>query len=234
MAEQYPTPRSQQAINNNRATKICYFHKDGDPRARTYKVAVNQKKFATLEALQDDLNNKIDLPYGVRSIYTPMGRHAVRSTEDLQNNKSYICSTHPKRAKGLDVKRLESVRPWHGGGRPSSGKKALYDILKADKAFNRMKRRQNGETVTPSSLSSTSDKPPSYLSKSPRTPKRITVMKNGHPQTHHILLINRNTLMSYEQVLLDIGVMFHMPSVKKLYTADGREVSILIILLCAT
>lgn len=219
-----PFGNKNRPLYTNRSTKICYFHRDGDKRSRGLKVAVNPKHFSTIEALQDNLTSKIDLPFGVRSIYTPMGRDVIRSTDDLENNGMYVCSTHPKRAKGLDVKKLEKQKPWHAPGRPSSGKRALYDLLRQERLMDRMKRRKMGETVSPTTLSSNSDQPPSYLSKSPRTPKRITVMKNGHPQTHHILLINRHTLMTYEQVLNDIGVMFHMPA-RQLCTADGKPVS---------
>ena len=143
---------------------------------------------------------------------------------------SYVCSTYPTKAKGLDVKKVESVRPWHGGGRPGSGKKALVDLLKQDRALDRIKRRNMGEIVTPTTLSTYSDdKPPSILSKSPRTPKKITLMRNGNPQTYHVMLINRKTLMSFEQLMEAIAGNFHMPITKpasiKLFTADGIEVS---------
>ena len=54
-------------------------------------------------------------------------------------------------------------------------------------------------------------------------PKKITVLKNGEPTIHHVVLINRRTAQQFEQILSDISGMFSI-AVRKLYTVEGRKV----------
>lgn len=54
-------------------------------------------------------------------------------------------------------------------------------------------------------------------------PKKITCLKNGDPVQRHIVLINRRTAQTFEQILSDLSGMFQF-AVRKLYAIDGTRV----------
>lgn len=55
-------------------------------------------------------------------------------------------------------------------------------------------------------------------------PKKLTVLKNGDPAVRHVVLINRRTAQTFEQILSDLSGMFGL-AVRKLYTMEGKAVS---------
>lgn len=71
----------------------------------------------TFNDLLSDLTGKlpttVQLPYGVRNIYTPVGGHKVRDIEDLQDGQSYVCAGF-EAFKGLKYGG-HSLEPWTSG-----------------------------------------------------------------------------------------------------------------------
>lgn len=60
------------------STKICYFYKDGDVNFRGVRIAINNKRYRSLETLKKELTGKVKgLSYGVRSVYTPGGHDMI-------------------------------------------------------------------------------------------------------------------------------------------------------------
>ena len=52
-------------------------------------------------------------------------------------------------------------------------------------------------------------------------------MMNGDPQSKHMMLLNRRTAQSFEDVLADISETFKLP-IRRLCTADGKKVKYVI------
>ena len=56
-----------------------------------------------------------------------------------------------------------------------------------------------------------------------RTPKKITVYRNGSTTDRHLILLNKRADIQLSDLLRDIGEMFGCPF-DKLFTPDGKKV----------
>nr|XP_051700450.1 oxygen-regulated protein 1 isoform X1 [Oryctolagus cuniculus] len=92
--------------------KRISFYKSGDPQFGGVRVVVNPRSFKTFDALLDNLSRKVPLPFGVRNISTPRGRHCITSLEELEDGESYLCS-HGKKVQPVDLdKASRRPKPW--------------------------------------------------------------------------------------------------------------------------
>jgi hypothetical protein len=193
--------------------KTCYFYKDDDYNFPSVKYIIQPKMYRRFDTLMVDLSRKLPgLDFGVRSIYTPGGKDQIRNLDGLTHEGKYICSKHRTFAKGLNVDKVCANVGWRYT-RPESGRRGLMRYLKEDDVDytedgrKRRRRPHNMATV--------------YMK---AQPKKVTVMKNGEPTERHVLLLNRRTAQTFEQVLSDMSDMFHMV-VRHLHNIDGRSVS---------
>ncbi|CAK6438822.1 unnamed protein product [Pipistrellus nathusii] len=93
--------------------KRISFYKSGDPQFGGVRVVVNPRSCKTFDALLDSLSGKVPLPFGVRNISTPGGRHRITCLEQLEDGQSYLCS-HSRRVQPVDLgKARRRPRPWH-------------------------------------------------------------------------------------------------------------------------
>ncbi|XP_030300549.1 oxygen-regulated protein 1 [Calypte anna] len=93
------------------AKRIC-FYKSGDPQFNGIKMVINNRSYKTFDALLDSLSKRVPLPFGVRNISTPKGRHSITSLEDLEDGKSYICS-HQRKMKPINLEQAsKKPLPW--------------------------------------------------------------------------------------------------------------------------
>nr|KAF6326660.1 RP1 axonemal microtubule associated [Pipistrellus kuhlii] len=93
--------------------KRISFYKSGDPQFGGVRVVVNPRSCKTFDALLDSLSGKVPLPFGVRNISTPGGRHSITCLEQLEDGQSYLCS-HSRRVQPVDLgKARRRPRPWH-------------------------------------------------------------------------------------------------------------------------
>ena len=198
----------------DRKTKTCYFLRDGDECFKPRKTVINSKHYHDIDSLKDQLNKVVSLPFGVRSIYTPMGRNNVRSLNDLQDEGHYVCSTYNSRASGVDLEKVRSRKPWRFARAPS--RLGSTEPYKKKSSRSNTRRSQNDQ-VSPTQSE------PSYHSKTPVTPKVIVVFKNGSPDESHKILLNRTGNYAFEKLLDDLSENFKM-AVRSLYTADGDKV----------
>jgi retinitis pigmentosa 1 len=208
-------PVARQNLYGNSRTKMCYFYKDGDIHQKAFKMVINPRRYHDLDILKNELTEKVpDLPFGVRSIYTPHGRTVINSLDDLQDSGNYVCSTHRNKARGVDIARVSKRPTWHRG-RPGS-----------KHMLNRYFRHQEEQAKSPPRKKAWSqiNKDNEHLYAT-RAPKKITVLKNGEPHIRHTILLNRKTSQSFEQVIEDMCQIFQMP-IRKVYTVEGRPVSI--------
>ena len=60
----------------------------------------------------NDLNRSVDLPYGVRRVYTPVNGREIYDIDELEDGSSYVCASfEPFRpTKYGDT----SEKPWNG------------------------------------------------------------------------------------------------------------------------
>lgn len=109
---QVPSPRQMNIIHPVVAKRIS-FYKSGDPQFGGVRVVVNPRSFKSFDALLDSLSRKVPLPFGVRNISTPLGRHSITSLEQLEDGESYLCS-HSRKVQPVDLdKARQRPRPWH-------------------------------------------------------------------------------------------------------------------------
>ncbi|TKS66240.1 Retinitis pigmentosa 1-like 1 protein [Collichthys lucidus] len=99
--------------------KRITFYKSGDSQFGGIRMAVHKRSFKCFDALLDDLSQKVPLPFGVRTVTTPRGTHAIKHLEQLQDGGCYLCSDR-RQAKPVNME-LASKRPtiwYHHGHRP--------------------------------------------------------------------------------------------------------------------
>lgn len=78
--------------------KVVTFVKNGDKYFEGVKINVSQRNFRSLDVLLSELSRCIELPAGVRNIYTPQGGHRVTNLSQFEHKKTYVCaSTEPFR-----------------------------------------------------------------------------------------------------------------------------------------
>lgn len=193
--------------------KCCFFYVENDYTFQPIKVVIHPKKYKRLDTVTRDLSVKMkSLPFGVRSIHTPRGQHRCHNLEDLTNEGQYVCSSNRKYCKGMDVARIQPRHVWHNI-RPDSGRRYLNNILKEPDISSAKYRAGLRPGYDLSNV----------YSRAP--PKKTVVMKNGDPDKKHTLLLNRRTAQTFEQVLKTLSDLFQF-AVRKLYTIEGRPVSI--------
>ncbi|XP_055401986.1 oxygen-regulated protein 1 isoform X7 [Bubalus kerabau] len=106
-----PSPR-QSGITQPVVAKRISFYKSGDPQFGGVRVVLNPRSFKTFDALLDNLSGKVPLPFGVRNISTPRGRHSITCLEELEDGQSYLCS-HGRKVQPVDLdKARRRPRPW--------------------------------------------------------------------------------------------------------------------------
>ena len=76
--------------------KIVTFMKNGDKFFKGVKMNVSSRKIRTWDVLLSELSRYIDLPAGVRQIYTPESGHRVSRLNLFEHQQTYVCaSTEP-------------------------------------------------------------------------------------------------------------------------------------------
>ncbi|KAL1776012.1 oxygen-regulated protein 1 [Sigmodon hispidus] len=195
---QVPPPRHSHVTHPVVAKRIS-FYKSGDPQFGGVKVVVNPRSFKTFDALLDNLSRKVPLPFGVRNISTPRGRHSITRLEELEDGESYLCS-HNRKVLPVDLdKARRRPRPW------LSSRSISTHVHSSSAAA--------AAAAVPTA--------PGVL----RAPRRLVVFRNGDPKTRHVVLLSRRVTQSFEAFLQYLTQVMQRP-VAKLYATDGRKVSV--------
>ncbi|NXH90110.1 RP1 protein, partial [Edolisoma coerulescens] len=179
------------------AKRIC-FYKSGDPQFNGIKMVVNSRSYKTFDALLDSLSKRVPLPFGVRNISTPRGRHSITSLEDLEDGKSYICS-HQRKMKPINLEQAsKKPLPWQIS-RPVSARRRAVQLA-----------RQNGDGF-------------GHRESRITTPKKMLVFKNGDVKLRRTIVLGKKNTQTFEAFLDYMSELMQYP-VAKLYTTDGRKV----------
>nr|XP_057942407.1 serine/threonine-protein kinase DCLK1a isoform X2 [Doryrhamphus excisus] len=199
--------RTLKALSAEKRAKKVRFYRNGDRYFHGIVYAISADRFRTFDALLADLtrslSDNVNLPQGVRTIYTLDGTRRITSIDQLLEGDSYVCSSIEAYKK---VDYTKNVNPnW------SVNVKAAAAAARG-----------------PPSLGST--KVGALESKDFVRPKLVTVVRSGvKPRKAVRVLLNKKTAHSYEQVLTDITDAIKLDSgvVKKIYTLEGKLVTCL-------
>ncbi|XP_018520804.1 serine/threonine-protein kinase DCLK1 isoform X1 [Lates calcarifer] len=201
--------KTLQALSSEKKAKKIRFYRNGDRYFKGIVYAISQERFRSLEALLADLtrslSDNVNLPQGVRTIYTIDGMSKITSMDQLVEGESYVCASIEPYKK---LEYTKNVNPnWSVGARTAV---SIRD---------------------PSSLGSAkAGCPETKESKDFIRPKLVTIVRSGvKPRKAVRVLLNKKTAHSFEQVMTDITDAIKLDSgvVKRLFTVDGKMVSCL-------
>ncbi|XP_078268723.1 neuronal migration protein doublecortin-like isoform X4 [Rhinoraja longicauda] len=200
--------RTLQALTTEKKAKKVRFYRNGDRYFKGIVYAISGDRFRSFEALLADLtrtlSDNVNLPQGVRIIFSIDGLGKVSSLDELEEGESYVCSSHDIFKK---VDYTKNVNPnWS------------------------VNVKASGTTKVPQSLASAKHMTELKETKDFVRPKLVTVIRSGvKPRKAVRVLLNKKTAHSFEQVLTDIteAIKLETGIVKKLYTLDGKQVSCL-------
>jgi len=181
------------------AKRIC-FYKSGDPQFNGIKMVINNRSYKTFDVLLDTLSKRVPLPFGVRNISTPKGRHSITNLEDLEDGKSYICS-HQRKMKPINLEQAsKKPLPWQIS-RPVSARRRAVQLAREN---------EDGFSHRESKIT---------------TPKKMLVFKNGDVRLRRTIVLGKKNTQTFEAFLDYMSELMQYPVVK-LYTTDGRKVRI--------
>ncbi|KAM6906929.1 neuronal migration protein doublecortin-like [Xenentodon cancila] len=199
--------RTLQALTSEKKAKKVRFYRNGDRYFKGIVYAVANDRFRTFDSLLADLtrslSDHINLPQGVRFIFTIDGTRKIATLDDLEEGESYVCASENFYKK---VDYTKNVNPnWSVNVKASASQKNMQSL--AAKAAG--ESRECKDFVRP---------------------KLVTVMRSGvKPRKAVRVLLNKKTAHSFEQVLTDITEAIKLESgvVKRIYTLDGKQVTCL-------
>ena len=212
-----PGRRKTNSFPKSSNAKKVKFVKNGDRFFGGVQFTISPQRHRSLDALLNELTDIISLPYGVRSILTPQGGSRIETIDQLENGKTYVCSSKHGLTK-IDYNKVKSPSNWSAATKP-------VQQVEQDKIIHRvyhpLQRSYTGDSIASvkSVASSMTTLPP---------PKVITVVRNGSPpREKNKVLVNRQTTPSWEYLLQSIMQLFDSKSnpVKKLFMMNGIEVS---------
>ncbi|KAM3869526.1 serine/threonine-protein kinase DCLK1a isoform 1-T1 [Diretmus argenteus] len=202
--------RTLKTLSSEKRAKKVRFYRNGDRYFNGIVYAISTDRFRSFDALLADLtrslSDNVNLPQGVRTIYSLDGSRKITSIDHLVEGDSYVCSSI-EAYKKLDY--TQNVNPnWSVN-------------VKASPALAR---------GPPSLGSAKAGAPESRENKDFIRPKLVTVVRSGvKPRKAVRILLNKKTAHSFEQVLTDITDSIKLDSgvVKKIYTLEGKLVACL-------
>ncbi|XP_074444922.1 serine/threonine-protein kinase DCLK2 isoform X1 [Larus michahellis] len=197
--------RTLQALSSEKKARKARFYRNGDRYFKGLVYAISPDRFRSFDALLVELtrslSDNVNLPQGVRTIYTIDGSKKLTSLDELVEGESYVCASNEPYRK---VDYTKNVNP------------------------NWCVNIRTGSTRSLTSLTST--KSEVKESKDFIKPKLVTVIRSGvKPRKAVRILLNKKTAHSFEQVLTDITEAIKLDSgvVKRLCTLDGKQVTCL-------
>uniref|UniRef100_A0A671ECG1 non-specific serine/threonine protein kinase n=1 Tax=Rhinolophus ferrumequinum TaxID=59479 RepID=A0A671ECG1_RHIFE len=196
--------RTLQALSSEKKAKKARFYRNGDRYFKGLLFAISSDRFRSFDALLMELtrslSDNVNLPQGVRTIYTIDGSRKVTSLDELLEGESYVCASNEPFRK---VDYTKNINPnWSvnikGGTARALAAPSVKSEVKESKDFIK--------------------------------PKLVTVIRSGvKPRKAVRILLNKKTAHSFEQVLTDITEAIKLDSgvVKRLCTLDGKQVTCL-------
>ncbi|XP_078457104.1 serine/threonine-protein kinase DCLK1-like [Lampetra planeri] len=213
--------RTLRTLSTEKKAKKVRFYRNGDRYFRGIVYAVSPDRFRSFDALLEDLTrtltDNVNLPQGVRAIYTCDGSRRMLTLDELVEGESYVCASNEPYRR-LDY--TKTLNPnWSVNIKSSGGK--------AQSAAGSSRQAVAG-------VSNPIDAHIDFFGGSESRdfirPKLVTVIRSGvKPRKAVRILLNKKTAHSFDQVLTDITDAIKLDSgvVKRLYTLDGKQVACL-------
>ncbi|XP_046297642.1 doublecortin domain-containing protein 2C [Marmota monax] len=176
--------------------KTILVYRNGDQFYVGRKFVFSPRHVANFEVLLEQLTAQVDVPFGVRRLYTPTRGHLVHELDALQTGGKYVAAGR-ERFKKLDYIHIVPRKP--------SKKRKLKEI----------KPVQHCDMNVPSRWQS-------YH----RLSRNINVFTNGRIFIPPVkIIVPKFSLTDWNSVLATIGEkVFPWGGVRKLFTLDGRLV----------
>ncbi|XP_056417894.1 serine/threonine-protein kinase DCLK1 isoform X2 [Hyla sarda] len=198
--------RTLQALSSEKKAKKVRFYRNGDRYFKGIVYAISPDRFRSFEALLADLtrtlSDNVNLPQGVRTIYTADGIRKIISLDQLTEGESYVCGSIEPFKK---LEYTKNVNPnWSVNVKTTGSPRAVQPL------------------ATPKASTSEGREGKDFI-----RPKLVTIIRSGvKPRKAVRILLNKKTAHSFEQVLTDITDAIKLDSgvVKRLYTLDGKQV----------
>ncbi|GAB0180291.1 serine/threonine-protein kinase DCLK1 [Grus japonensis] len=205
--------RTLQTLSSEKKAKKVRFYRNGDRYFKGIVYAISPDRFRSFEALLADLtrtlSDNVNLPQGVRTIYTIDGSKKISSLDQLVEGESYVCGSIEPFKK---LEYTKNVNPnWSVNVKTTSTSRSVPSLATA-----------KGGT------------PDAKENKDFIRPKLVTIIRSGvKPRKAVRILLNKKTAHSFEQVLTDITDAIKLDSgvVKRLYTLDGKQVRIFMMII---
>uniref|UniRef100_A0A8C9TJ75 Serine/threonine-protein kinase DCLK2 n=1 Tax=Scleropages formosus TaxID=113540 RepID=A0A8C9TJ75_SCLFO len=198
--------RTLQALTSEKKAKKVRFYRNGDKYFKGLVYAVSGDRFRSLDALLMELtrslSDNVNLPQGVRSIYTVDGAKKITSLDELVEGESYVCASNEPYRK---VDYTKNVNPNWSVNVKAGASRSLSSLS----SLRSEQQRESKDFIKP---------------------KLVTVIRGGvKPRKAVRVLLNKKTAHSFEQVLTDITEAIKLDSgaVKRLYTLDGKQITCL-------
>uniref|UniRef100_A0A8D1M6N0 Doublecortin like kinase 1 n=1 Tax=Sus scrofa TaxID=9823 RepID=A0A8D1M6N0_PIG len=199
--------RTLQTLSSEKKAKKVRFYRNGDRYFKGIVYAISPDRFRSFEALLADLtrtlSDNVNLPQGVRTIYTIDGLKKISSLDQLLEGESYVCGSIEPFKK---LEYTKNVNPnWSVNVKTTSASRAVSSLATAKGSPSEV--RENKDFIRP---------------------KLVTIIRSGvKPRKAVRILLNKKTAHSFEQVLTDITDAIKLDSgvVKRLYTLDGKQVA---------
>ncbi|ERE90798.1 serine/threonine-protein kinase DCLK1 isoform 1 [Cricetulus griseus] len=197
--------RTLQTLSSEKKAKKVRFYRNGDRYFKGIVYAISPDRFRSFEALLADLtrtlSDNVNLPQGVRTIYTIDGLKKISSLDQLVEGESYVCGSIEPFKK---LEYTKNVNPnWSVNVKTTSASRAVSSLATAKGGPSEV--RENKDFIRP---------------------KLVTIIRSGvKPRKAVRILLNKKTAHSFEQVLTDITDAIKLDSgvVKRLYTLDGKQ-----------
>uniref|UniRef100_A0A8C8SED1 Doublecortin domain containing 2C n=1 Tax=Pelusios castaneus TaxID=367368 RepID=A0A8C8SED1_9SAUR len=87
-----PRPRDSYSLTGVTPACTVLVYRNGDPFYLGRKFVIHQRYVRTFEVLIARLNEGVEVPFGVRSLYTPQEGHPVRNLADLKQGGKYVAA----------------------------------------------------------------------------------------------------------------------------------------------
>ncbi|XP_029007103.1 serine/threonine-protein kinase DCLK2 isoform X2 [Betta splendens] len=198
--------RTLQSLTSEKKARKVRFYRNGDKYFKGLVFAVSHDRFRSLDALLMELtrslSDNVNLPQGVRTLYTLDGGKKIGSLDELVEGESYVCASN-EAFRRVDYAKNTSPN-WSVGGRLGASRS-----LSSLAALRSELQREAKDFIRP---------------------KLVTVVRGGvRPRKAVRILLNKKTAHSLEQVLADItdAIKLDSGAVRRLYTLEGKQVSCL-------
>ncbi|XP_021058017.1 doublecortin domain-containing protein 2C [Mus pahari] len=186
--------RGPYALVDTTPAKTILVYRNGDQFYVGRKFVFSRRRVANFEALLEQLTEQVEVPFGVRRLYTPTRGHPVLGLDALQTGGKYVAAGR-ERFKKLDYIHIVPRKP------------------------SKMRKLKEIKPVVHCDINV-----PSRWQTQSRTSRYINVFTNGRLFIPPIkIIIPKFSLSDWNSVLAMIGEkVFPLGGVRKLFTMDGH------------